>query len=120
MAEHNELGKRGEALASEYLKEKGYTILAKNWRWQNNEIDIIAQQNNLIIFVEVKTRGTAYFGHPEVFVTKAQQKLYIKLANAYVLQHNCSQEVRFDIVSALLTSSQCKMNHIEGAFSIIL
>ena len=56
MAEHNELGKLGEELAVDFLIEKGYEILETNWRFQKAEVDIIAQKENILAVVEVKTK----------------------------------------------------------------
>ena len=58
MAQHNQLGKKGEELAVQYLQEKGYTILAINWQEHKFEIDIVAQHKHEMVFVEVKTRST--------------------------------------------------------------
>jgi putative endonuclease len=116
MAEHNEIGTKGESLAVVFLKEKGYTILETNWRYKNLEADIIATNNNQLIVVEVKTRKSNYFGEPESFVDKQKQKNIIRAANAYILQHNLNLDVRFDIVSIIIGSSKQQINHIEDAF----
>ena len=68
MAEHNELGKKGEELAVEYLRENGYKILDRNWVFQKAEIDIIAQKDNFLAVIEVKTRSSTDFGLPQDFV----------------------------------------------------
>ena len=68
MAEHNDLGKQGEALAVEFLQKNGYTILETNWTFQKAEVDIIARKNNFLAVVEVKTRSNIDFGLPQDFV----------------------------------------------------
>ena len=68
MAQHNDLGKKGEQLAIDYLVKKGYTILDKNWRFQKAEVDIIAQKEETLAVVEVKTRSSIDFGSPQDFV----------------------------------------------------
>jgi len=68
MAEHNELGKKGEELAVEYLQQNGYKILDRNWTFQKAEIDIIATKENILAIVEVKTRSSLDFGSPQDFV----------------------------------------------------
>ena len=68
MAEHYELGKKGEQLAVNYLIGKGYKIVERNWRFQKAEIDIIARKAETLISVEVKTRSTKNFGNPQDFV----------------------------------------------------
>jgi len=116
MAEFHETGKKGEELAASHLEKNGYQILEKNWRSGPNEIDIIAQNGDILVVVEVKTRRTNYFGEPEEFVTKNKQKLLVKAANNYVLKNKIDNEVRFDIISILYKGEQYKIYHIEDAF----
>lgn len=118
MAEHNELGTKGEELASVYLKKKGYTILETNWRHKNLEADIIAIHSGVMVVAEVKTRTTNFFGDPETFVTKQKQTNLRKAANAYIDQKELDLEVRFDIISVILdnSSDRTEINHIEDAF----
>jgi putative endonuclease len=65
MAEHNELGEKGEELARNFLRKKGYKIIERNWRFGKDEIDIIAIDNDYLVIVEVKTRRSNYFAEPE-------------------------------------------------------
>ncbi len=116
MAEHNVTGAKGEELAAEFLKKKGYIILETNWRFKNLEADIIASFSSTLVIAEVKTRKSNYFGEPETFVNKQKQKNLINTANEYVLRNNLDLEVRFDIISIILGNDQTKINHIEGAF----
>ena len=120
MAEHNDFGSQGEVLAQNLLTEKGYKILNTNWRYGHNEIDIIAQKDDIIVFVEVKTRSTTVFGEPESFVTREKQKAYIRLANHYIQQYNKTEEARFDIISMVINKYKKEIKHIEGAFSAIM
>ena len=76
MAYHNELGKIGEQLAADYLTRNGYTILERNFIYQKAEIDIIAQKDDTISIVEVKTRNSPFFGNPQEFVTKGKIKYW--------------------------------------------
>ena len=116
MSDHNELGKRGEQLAREYLIKKGYKILAFNWRYRKEELDIIAQTNNTIVFVEVKTRSSSYFESPEQAVTLKKQKFLINAANEYIQSNNIEMEARFDIIAIICNSKCNQINHIENAF----
>ena len=116
MAEHNEIGVKGEELASFYLEGKGYRILEKNWHFGREEIDIIAQHHDTLIIAEVKTRSGNFFGEPEEFVNRQKQRLLIKAANAYVEKKNIDMEVRFDIIGVILTGNKHRINHIEDAF----
>ncbi len=116
MAEHNELGAVGEKTAQNYLKEKGYEILAINWRFGSDEIDIIAKNKNFLVIVEVKTRSTNAFGEPEIAVTKQKQRFLIRAAQNYIAQHNIDEECRFDIIAIITKNGKNIINHIEDAF----
>lgn len=116
MADHNILGKRGEAIAIEFLKEKGYTILEHNWRTGKDEIDIIALHQNILIIVEVKTRSTDYFGDPSEAVNDKKQFFLIRAADEYVNQKEIDLDIRYDIVSIILKENHHTIQHIEDAF----
>ena len=116
MAEHNDTGKKGEEIAVNFLKNKGYRILDRNWRLGSNEIDIIAADGNFIVVAEVKTRTSNKFGEPEIAVTKEKQKALIRAANAYVKIKQIDQEMRFDIVSIILVKDKEQVHHIVDAF----
>ncbi|HIC33059.1 MAG TPA: DUF91 domain-containing protein, partial [Flavobacteriaceae bacterium] len=72
MASHNELGKKGEQLAVDFLIESGYDIIERNYRFNKAEVDIIAQKKDVLAIIEVKTRSTADFGNPQDFVKPKQ------------------------------------------------
>ena len=116
MAEHNDLGKKGEEIAARYLLGKGYTILEQNWRHKRDEIDIIASDGNYLIIVEVKTRSTSYFGEPEEAVTDKKQKFMIRAAEEYVISNDIHMEIRYDIISIIIGGNQQRIRHIEDAF----
>ena len=99
MAEHNELGKLGEELAVDFLQKNGYDILETNWVFQKAEIDIIAQKENILAIVEVKTRSTIDFGLPQDFVKPKKIQLLVKAVNEYVISNDLDVEVRFDIIA---------------------
>lgn len=119
MAEHNQTGVLGEQLAAAYLQEKGYIIRHTNWRSNHKEIDIVAENEQYIVIVEVKTRHSTFFGLPEEAVTRQKQRFLVRAANDYVLQYDCQKDVRFDIISIVLTNGQPQITHIEDAFSVI-
>ena len=85
MAQHNELGKTGEQIAVDLLVKKGYEIKERNWRFKKAEIDIIAQKDNFLIAVEVKTRSTDDFGDPQEFLKPKQKNLLIVAMDEYVV-----------------------------------
>jgi putative endonuclease len=108
-------GLKGEDLAVNYLKKKGYRILEKNFRTQLGEIDIIAEQNGTIVFVEVKTRTTDAFGLPEEAVTWQKQERIKKVALLYLKGLKRVPPVRFDVLSIELKPEPV-IEHIEYAF----
>lgn len=119
MAQHNELGKQGESMAVQYLVEHGFAILKTNWRRGKYEVDIVAYQEGLIVFCEVKTRSSAEHGNPEDFVDRKKQQAYIRMANAFVIENQREEEVRFDIFSIIITPSASSLTHLPGAFSAV-
>lgn len=113
------LGQRGEALAAEFLKAKGFEILVQNFRCGRNEIDLIARRGNVISFVEVKTRRSSDFGHPAEAVTKAKQRELAKAAQCYIeraAHHSVSY--RFDVVAIWMHHTPPTIELIEDAFRI--
>ena len=116
MAEHNQTGTTGEELAASFLEKKGYSVLEKNWRFGHEEIDILASKDSTLVVAEVKARKSNFFGEPEEFVTRQKQKHLIKAANAYMEKNNLDLEVRFDIISIILSGNEQKIFHIEDAF----
>lgn len=116
MAEHNQLGKQGEQKAIAFLKKNQFEILETNWRWQKAEVDIIACKDNTIIFIEVKTRSTSFFGEPEEQVTLKKQQLLAEAADYYINHHNLNLPVRFDIISIIKEKNTFTLRHIEDAF----
>jgi len=117
MADHNEFGKLAEELAENFLKEKGWSILAKNYIYDKAEIDIIAQAENQIVIVEVKARATDAFILPQEAVNKKKIRLMVKAANHYIEENNIDLEARFDIISVLPNESgKLEINHIKNAF----
>jgi putative endonuclease len=116
MAEHNDLGQKGEELALNYLQKAGYLIVQRNWRFGRAEIDLIAEKDGFVIFVEVKTRANNYFEEPEKAVTRRKQSQIIKAADAYFKETDCQLESRFDIITVVFDKKQEIINHIEEAF----
>ncbi|MDR0605194.1 MAG: YraN family protein [Bacteroidales bacterium] len=119
MAIHNQTGKEGELRAKTYLETNGYTVLQVNWQCGHYEVDIIAQQGNILVFCEVKCRTSSSFGEPEIFVTKQKQKNIIKAAESYSKYKQWQGEIRFDIISVLLNNKEVKINHIPDAFGCV-
>ena len=116
MAQHNELGKKGEQLAVDFLIESNYDIIERNYRFDKAEVDIIAQKENILAIVEVKTRSTIDFGNPQDFVKPKQIKNLVKAVNEYVTENDLDLEVRFDIVAVVRTIKGFSIEHLENAF----
>jgi putative endonuclease len=117
MAQHLDLGRKGEALAKTFLEEAGYEILDENWTHGKCEVDLIAYKNKVIIFAEVKTRTGNGFGEPEDFVDARKQKLLAEAADQYIYLMDHQGEVRFDIISILFKGDiNYTLKHIEDAF----
>ncbi len=102
MADHNDLGRQGEAIAEKFLKKKGFSVLVCNWQLNRHEVDIIALDKEFLVFIEVKTRSNLKYGYQDEAVDFKKE--------------NLTYEVRFDIVSVLKNESQEKIFHIIDAF----
>ena len=120
MAEHNELGKKGEDLAVEFLLQNDYKILERNWTFQKAEIDIIAKKENFLAVIEVKTRSTLDFGSPQDFVKPKKIQLLIKAVNAYINDRekdfDDALEIRFDIIAIYKSEETFAIEHLTDAF----
>jgi len=116
MAEHNDLGKLGEELAVEFLQKNGYEILETNWTFQKAEVDIIAQKENTLAIVEVKTRSSLEFGLPQDFVKPKKIQLLVKAVNEYVISNNLDVAVRFDIIAVHKEGPSFAIEHLVDAF----
>ena len=116
MAQHNELGKRGEEMAAAHLLAMGYELVARNFTYQKAEVDIIARKDNILAVVEVKTRSTPDFGDPQDFVKKKQINQLVKAIDYFVNEHNLDVEVRFDIIAIIKNKAGTRLEHIEDAF----
>lgn len=116
MAQHNELGKKGEQLAVDFLLENGYDIIARNYRFDKAEVDIIAMQGDILAIIEVKARSTADFGDPQDFVKPKQIKNLVKAVDEYVTVNDLDVEVRFDIIAIVKEGKNYNIEHLENAF----
>lgn len=112
-----DLGKEAEDFAVNYLIQNKYKILARNYFFRKAEIDIIAQLENEIIVVEVKSRTSAIFSEPEEAVNTKKKKLIILATDDFIQKNNFNCEVRFDILALLKTKQSWSVNHIVNAFN---
>jgi len=114
--DHLDTGARGEQLAADFLKTKGFEIVARNYRHRRAEIDLIAKRGNWLIFVEVKTRTSISYGYPEEFVDDQKARLIFQAAEEYIYSTDWQGHIRFDIVSVRM-SLPPEIVHFEDAIN---
>jgi len=113
------LGKRGEEAAVSLLKEKGYKILVRNYKTKLGELDIIAQDEDTLCFIEVKTRNSLRFGLPEEAVSVRKQRQISKAALVFLKENNLlNRKARFDVVSVVAAQDTLKSSLIKNAFEL--
>lgn len=117
--EKKELGKKGEELALQFLKKKGYRILEKNYVCKLGEIDLIAQEKDTLAFVEVKTRRSTAFGPPQMAVDQKKQEQLSKAALQFLKERRLEEaKARFDVVAILFGSKGPEVELIRNAFDL--
>jgi len=117
MNEPQSLGQKGEDLATAFLEGKGYRIRHRNWRSGKNEIDIIAETREFIVFAEVKTRTSEYLGDIRDLIPESKQRTIIYVANSYINRYDLNKEGRFDVVIVVAKGKELEIEqHIEEAF----
>lgn len=113
-------GAAGEVMAARFLREKGYTLVGVNVRTRFGEIDMIAQKDTYLVFVEVKTRGEEALYEPREAVTGAKQSKILKTAALYLHQHPTDLQPRFDVIEVFTGAGDPltpkAIDHIENAF----
>ena len=115
MSDKIKTGSEGENLAAEFLQNKGFEIIARNYRYKHAEIDLITRLENLLVFVEVKTRSSSSFGEPEAFVDERKAAKIFEGAEQYMFENDWNGNIRFDIVS-VKTGTKPEIVHFEDAF----
>lgn len=120
MSRQKIVGKLGEDCAAKFLEAEGYTIVARNFRIRSAEIDIIAQRDSVLVFVEVKARSSIRHGLPSEAVTLRKQKKIIAAAGVFLQDESfCDCACRFDVVEVFLSGERVEeINHIENAFEV--
>ncbi|WP_134684388.1 YraN family protein [Brevibacillus migulae] len=119
MRDRKELGKWGEDQAAQLLQAKGFEIIARNWRTRGGEIDLIAKEHDVLVFVEVRTRSSTLYGTPSESVDWRKQQKLRQLSLAFLGQYpERVHSFRFDVVSILRhgKNKQAELTHIEYAF----
>lgn len=109
-------GAYGEDICANYLVEKGFAVLSKNYRFGKNEVDIIGKVKDTIVFIEVKYRSDDSIMAPWQAVTRKKQLQIIRVANHYLQNGAIELEARFDVVSIVQSAQGLRIDHIEDAF----
>ncbi len=118
MARKDDLGRRGEDLAAQFLEDAGYQLLGRNWRCRQGEIDIIASSGDTVVFVEVKTRSSLAYGHPFEAITAVKLARLRQLASAWCAEHAPSAtRIRLDAIAIVAPSGrEPEIDHLLGVF----
>ena len=116
MARHNETGKKGEKLAAEWLVKNGFTILEKNWRFKRLEVDIIAEKENLLHFIEVKSRASENYGLPEEAVSKKKIENLLNASVEYLQLYPTSKRIQFDVLAITLQKNTATFFFIKDVY----
>lgn len=116
MSDKIKTGREGENMATEFLKKKGFEIVARNYRFKRAEIDIIVKKDDWLLFIEVKTRSSSAFGEPEAFVDLAKARMIFSAAEEFIFSTDWNGHVRFDVVSVKL-GPEPEIRHFEDAIN---
>lgn len=111
----NDIGKKGEKLAKEYLEQNNYKILTTNFYCRQGEIDIIANKEDTVIFVEVKTRSNNAYGKPAEAITEKKKIRMLKAINYYLYKYDVREYVRIDAIEVSFKENKWNINHIKNA-----
>ena len=116
MGKHNEFGKLGEQIAVDFLLKKAYKVRYRNYRYQKAEIDIIAEKDDILTIVEVKSRTDSFLEEVSEAINKKKIKLMVMAADHYVQEHDLDLEVRFDIILVIKKGDKYMVEHTKNAF----
>ncbi|OGP82480.1 MAG: YraN family protein [Deltaproteobacteria bacterium RBG_16_54_11] len=112
------MGSRGEDLAVQYLKKRGFKVIERNYHCQWGEIDLIAREKNTLVFIEIKARSSSEYGLPQEAVDRFKQKKLIEVARYYLAERHLTEDIpaRFDVVAIHLTPAGPQIELIKDAF----
>jgi len=116
MAEHNDLGELGEERARDFLIENGYKIRETKWHTGSLELDIIAEKNDTLVIVEVKTRSGAFADNPEQYIDNRKIKNIVNATERYIMRYDWNGDTRFDVIAVVVNGQKVEIDHIEDAF----
>ena len=108
-------GKTGEQIAADYLRSNGFKILHINWRYHSKELDIVAEKNNCLHVVEVRSLKSNFFMEPYQSIRKTKERNLIVAANAYVHRYNLTMEVQVDVISIVFSGEEHTLEYFPNA-----
>ena len=116
MAFHIKVGKLGESIAKEYLQKNGYKIIEQNYRTKYAEIDLVAVKENVLVFVEVRTKTGELLGTPEESINRRKRAKLVRNAASYMARKRNRQAYRIDAVCVVLNkdSTVSRIDHYEN------
>jgi len=115
----NDFGELGERIAARWLERHGYAVLARRWRSGHRDVDLIAEREGVVAFVEVKTRAAMEFGDPVEAVHAKKQQSLVRSAREWLARDaNGAREYRFDVIGVLLHDRKVWVRHIQSAFTV--
>ena len=117
MRAQQRVGRWGEQAAAEYLEKQGYIVLERNFRTAHGEVDLIARQEKVLVFVEVKARSSNRYGMPEYSVTPKKRMHILSAAQEYILSHPEFSTWRMDVIAVEGESGEAKIVHFENVAS---
>lgn len=117
--ERRDLGRQGELEAERFLLTQGYELIARNYRCPSGELDLVARDHDILVFVEVRTQSGPRFGGPLESVTFRKQRQIIKAATHYMIRYRMAhQPMRFDVIGICWTNAMPRITHVKGAFEL--
>ena len=117
MSTRADLGRSGEEVAARFLRSRGFAVLGRNERLPGGELDLVCRRRAMVVFCEVKTRRTGYFGEPSEAVHHAKQARIKRLAAQWLGAHKPGAvDIRFDVVSVIVRHGRTLIEHIPDAF----
>lgn len=117
-AKHIELGNKGEELAIQFLKQRSYAVIDQNWRHEKLELDLVCRdENTLLVFLEVKTRQSKYYGNPEDAVSAKKAQNLLDAVEIYLEEKGLDEEFRFDVIAIVMQKDKNEVVHFKDAVS---
>jgi putative endonuclease len=119
--ETNQFGLTGERVAERWLRGKGWQVLERRYRNGHRDIDLIAERDGLVAFVEVKARSGLVFGDPVAAVNWKKRREMVRSASIWIDRHGREgEQYRFDVIGVLISGERVRIRHIENAFSLTI